>query len=111
MLNTLSRSRNCRLKYPLEQTFGKVCSLCSEQDETDLCTAFTLHMRAWGKLKSLSVLVDSPFWRDFGQALFCKAWHAFVISLTKSENWDGNDFNAGFGTRCSEYSEWTSPIQ
>ena len=40
---------------------GKVHSLYSEQVETDLCAAchaFTLHVRAWVKLKRLCVLVD-----------------------------------------------------
>ena len=52
-------------------------------------------------------LLISPFWGDFGQELFCKTCHAFVISQTKGENWDGTDFKMAVGTSCSEYSEWT----
>ena len=40
---------------------GKARSLHSEQAGIDLCTtchSFTLHVRAWGKLKRLCVLVD-----------------------------------------------------
>ena len=73
---------------------------------------FHIHVRAWGKLKRLCDSGDyifsvSPFLGDFGQELFCKACHGFVISHTKGNNWDGTDFKIGVGTRCSEYSEWT----
>ena len=36
--------------------------------------------------------------------------HAFVISQTNGENWDGIDFKMGVGRRCSEYSDWTLPL-
>ena len=61
-------------------------------------------------LKRLCGLIKiflSPFWGDFGQELFRKACHAYVILRTKGENWDGTYFKMGVGTRCSEYSEWT----
>ena len=42
-----------------------------------------------------------PFGGEFGQELFCEVYHAFVISHTKGENWDGTDFKMGVGTlRC-----------
>ena len=52
------------------------------------------------------IKISLGLWGDFGKELFCKARHAFVISQTKSENWDGTDFKMRVGTRCSEYREW-----
>ena len=46
----------------------------------------------------------SLFWGDFGQELFCKACHLFVV-LRKGETWDGTDIKTGVGTSCSECSE------
>ena len=51
-------------------------------------------------------LFVSLFWGDFGQELFSDECHAFVISRTKGENWDGTDFKMGVTARCSEYNEW-----
>ena len=51
------------------------------------------------------IKISLGLWGDFGKELFCKARHAFVISQTKTENWDGTDFKMRVGTRYSGYSE------
>ena len=69
---------------------------------------FTLHTSLVGvRDKALcsslfKFLFVSPFWGDFGQELFGKACHAFVISRTKGGNWDRADLKMVGGTRYSE---------
>ena len=71
----------------------------SKQVETDLCAACQASCACVGETdKALcfsrcNFLFVSPSWGDFGQELFRKACHAFVISRTKGKNWDVTDFS------------------
>ena len=50
----------------------------------------------------IKFLFVSHYWGNFGQELFCKACHVFVITRMKGENWDGTDFKMAVGRRCSK---------
>ena len=53
-------------------------------------SSFHTQVHACGRLNRLCVTVYAfLFWGDFGQELFSKAWHAFVISGTKDKIWIG----------------------
>ena len=50
-------------------------------------------------LRCFKFIFVSLFWGGFGQELFRKACHAFVVSRKKGENWDVTNFKMGISTR------------
>ena len=78
---------------------------CTTLDTSRACARETEKALCFSWLKFLFV---SPFSGDFGQELFCKACHAFVISWTKGENWDGTDLRRGWeqGVQSTVNGQW-----